>query len=75
MQPDLQQVLNRINDLYPSSWRDPGFWIAQIISVAGLIFSILAFRRLERLFAKPEVLRKLQPRRAEPSKFRPLLSN
>jgi hypothetical protein len=50
MPPDLQSILTRINDLHPSFWRDPSFWIAQIIGVAGLIASIMAFLEARKAF-------------------------
>jgi hypothetical protein len=43
MQPDIQSILNRLNELHPPFWKDFGFWIAVAVSGAGVYFSVRAF--------------------------------
>jgi hypothetical protein len=43
MSPDIQSVLNRINELHPPFWKDLGFWISLAVGIAALVFAILAW--------------------------------
>jgi hypothetical protein len=44
MPPDLQNAVNQIVEHLPPFYRDPAFWISQIIGVFGLYFAIQAWR-------------------------------
>lgn len=50
MTPEPQQILDRLNELHPHFWWDPGYWIAQIIGLAGAILSLLAFLEARKAF-------------------------
>jgi hypothetical protein len=43
MPPDVQLILNRVNELHPPFWKDWAFWIALSVGVASVYFSFLAF--------------------------------
>jgi hypothetical protein len=50
MTPEIQEVLKRFSDLHPPFWADPGYWTAQIIGIAALVFSILAWVEARKAF-------------------------
>jgi hypothetical protein len=50
MTPEIQDVLKRLTQLHPPFWADPGYWIALIVAIVGLVFSFLAYREAGKAF-------------------------
>jgi hypothetical protein len=50
MAPEIQQILSRLTELHPPFWRDFAYLVAQVISIGGLVFSILAYREAGKAF-------------------------
>jgi hypothetical protein len=50
MTPEIDQLLDRINELHPPFWRDLAYYVAQIIGLAGLFYSYKAFKEAGKAF-------------------------
>jgi hypothetical protein len=54
MTPDFEQILARLSALHPPFWKDYGYLIAQIIALAGGVFSFLAYIEASKAFREAQ---------------------